>query len=205
MKTKISVCLLFVSVLILSSCDPKVIDPHLENEAKMKVKIINPKDSIKLGDSVLIMFEVPDSIILNGVSTFLSSKEICSVSCAYNLIDSVNEVGYISYPSSAITYTNPGNYNNYGSLTLAKVSNRLLSSFYVIPKSKGVYFLECRSAGSLDANNGMVQTKLVYDFEVSDKHLDLLRKAAGSKAAKLEPWIQNCENTGKGLYAFAVK
>jgi hypothetical protein len=189
---------------IICSCE-QTISPFADSRAKMKAKVLNPKDTVSIGDSVIVLFNVLDTVLVNDSLTALYSKEQCTVSCAYNKVDSNQSIGYIDWTTDGTVYTNPGKLGQNGDVYFAKVGNKLYTRYAFIPKAKGVYFLECRFNGALEANNGNIKTLLVYDFDVPDKHLDLLRKAAGSKAAKLEPWIQNCENTGKGLYVFAVK
>lgn len=190
--------------IISFSCE-QILSPYAESSIKTTFKIINPKDSINIGDSVIINFEIPDSILLDGVKTYLYSKENCTVSCAYNKMDSTTSFGYIDWTKDCIIQTSPGKLGNNSEVEFAKIGNKLYTKYAFIAIAKGVFFLECRFTGALTANNGSIKTKLVYDFDIPDKHLDLMRKAAGSKAALLEPWIQNYNSLGKGLYVFAVK
>ncbi len=189
---------------IVCSCE-QTISPFADSQAKMKVKVLNPKDTVSIGDSVIVLFDVPDTVLVNDSLTALYSKEQCTVNCHYNKVDSSQSSFFISWTTDGTVYTSPGKLGQNGDVDFAKIGNKLYTRYAFIPKAKGVYFLECWANGALKANNGNIKTLLVYDFDVPDKHLGLLRKAAGSKSAILEPWIQNYENLGKGLYAFAVK
>lgn len=104
-------------------------------------------------------------------------------------------------------YANPGIINANRVLRLTKVGNRLIANYYVVPLRKGVFYLFSDGLGGYfegNSTSGKIKCRIVFDFDVADKHLNLLRTAIGQNNS-INPMLQQMAGRGQGLYAFAVK
>ena len=208
MKKYLIFLILCIPFLESFQCGKGVNDFNLGGAFQIKAKVVNQNESINLGDSLQFVFEIPDTILLNGISTILIDKVGADVGEEVRFVDSTKPSG-VDYPipyNLVKIYVNPGTLiNNYVRLT--KIGSRLYANYYLIPKKKGVYMIYCGSIGGYfqgSSKDGKINGRVVFDFDVVDKHHYLIKKAMGS-AADYGPMISDHESRGQGFYAFEVK
>lgn len=211
---------LFTSLnALLVSCDPRGIDDlYLGGSFQVKAKVLNAQDSLTLGDSLKVIFEIPDTINLqssivynaagSGTQIILTDKTNCEMGEAVRIADST-VTGGVNTPLAfnwCRLYANPGHFVNNG-IRLVKNGNRFFAVYYLIPSRKGVFYLASSGIGGYFEGNstaGKIKCRIVFDFDVTDKHYNLLRTAIG-QTNNIDPMIQEMALHGQGLYAFAVK
>ena len=198
---------LFV-IFLCESCDPRSgKNVYLSGNFIFPVDVVNPKDTINLGDSVCFIFQIPDTINLNGnnkIIPFYGNNDGASFPVAYNEIDTSFNAGYRPFSPNLERYGDPGS-NIIGGVHLKVVSpSKLFTKYYLIPKRKGVYFLELQQAGYMDANNGGLKTRVLYTLNVPNKNHHLLLSSTLPRH-NMAATIQGRANLGLEIYAFAVK
>ena len=201
------------------SCDPRGTDEMYRGGAfQIKAKVLNPQDSLYLGDSLKVVFEIPDTILLKGFpydinitgeQILLTEKSYCELGEEVRIADS-NVTGGINLPLAynwCKLYANPGTISGNNVLRLTKIGSKLMATYYLIPTRKGIFYIASGGLGGyFDGNStsGKIKCRIVFDFDVSDKHHNLLRSAVGQNN-NIEPMLQQMSSRGQGLYAFAVK
>ena len=198
----------FLSIL-LASCDPRGVDDmYLQGTFQIKAKIFNPQDSLNLGDSLKVVFEIPDTILLNNVTTILTEKTFCEMGEGLAIADSTRPGGFTNpiFNNTCKIYANPGTINSNNVFRLSKIGNKLLGTYYMIPTKKGIFFFSSQTPGYFDGNStsGKVKCRIVFDFDVPNKHHNLLQPAIGVNN-NLIPMINSMAANGQGLYVFAVR
>jgi hypothetical protein len=208
-----------LTILVSSffSCTPRGLDDlSLGGTFQIKAKILNPQDSLNLGDSLKVVFEIPDTIFLQnnipynisstGTQTILTDKISCEMGEGLAMADSTHAGGTSTAYYSTISFTNPGTYINNG-VRLSKIGNKLLATYYLKPTKKGVFYIASISTGGYFEGNstmGKIKCRIVFDFDVPNKHHNLLQPAIGVNN-NLTPMINEMASHGQGLYVFAVK
>lgn len=204
--------------ILLSSCDPNSTDDMYRSGAfQIKARVINSQDSLNLGDSLKVVFEIPDTIHLKGFpydinasaeQIIFTDKTFCQPGEGLGIADSTKPGGTtnpLAYNWCAV-YANPGNLLR-SHIELVRIGNRLTGTYYVIPSRKGVFYIASISTGGYFEGNsttGKVKCRIVFDFDVPDKHHNLLQPAIGVNN-NLTPMINSMTANGQGLYVFAVK
>ncbi|MGH7885097.1 MAG: hypothetical protein ACRENO_05310 [Thermodesulfobacteriota bacterium] len=159
-----------------------------------------------MGDSVCFIFQIPDTINLNGnnkIKLFYGNNDGATFPVANNEIDTTFNAGYRPFSPNLKQYAEPGNIQ--GGINLKVVnSNKLYTKYYLIPQKKGVYFLDLPQAGYVDANNGGLKARAAYTFNVSNKNHNLLISSTLPRH-NMVATIQARLNQGFDIYAFAVK
>ena len=194
---------------MLVSCDPPK-DLGQQGSFIFPVSVINPRDTINLGDSVCFIFEIPDTINLinsNGTTKikpfFYEGNDGASFPTQKLEVDTTFNGG--ANPASIYIkdYTTPGFFQ--GGVHLKVVSpSKLYTKYYLIPQRKGVFFLELAQAGYVTANNGGLNARAVYTLNVPDRHHNLLISSTLPRH-NMAAYIQGRQNLGLEIYAFAVK
>ncbi|MGH7885095.1 MAG: hypothetical protein ACRENO_05300 [Thermodesulfobacteriota bacterium] len=197
-----------ITSLFLGSCDPRSSkDLYQQGFFTFSVKVLNPRDTINLGDSVCFIFEIPDTVTINGnkVRPFYGSNDGVTISLEDSKMDTTLGGESRGFTPDCDTYATPG--NTQGGLNLGKISNnKLYSKFYMIPKKKGVYFLSNPQAGYFSINNEGIKGRLLYTLDVIDKHHSLLiNTARPQNRTSFAAFIQAQEGMGQPIYGFAVK
>ena len=169
---------LILVITLCDSCDPRSgKNVYLSGNFIFPVDVVNPRDTINLGDSVCFIFQIPDTINLNGnnkVIPYYGNNDGASFPVAYNEIDTTFNAGYRPFSLNLERYGDPGS-NIIGGVHLKVVSpSKLFTKYYLIPKKKGVYFLDLPQAGYVDANNGGLKARAAYTFNVANKNHHLL-------------------------------
>jgi hypothetical protein len=188
--------------VITLSCDPPL-NSLSAGTFSIKAKVSNPNDTIHLGDSIYFDFEIPDTINLGGSAVALTSKDGCDLTTTLSQADSTLTGGLRMSTNGVKLYGNPGIISN-GGIRFYQSGGRCWGRLYLIPQSPGVYILFCQAPGYFTGNSDELEARVVYDFDVADKHHNLLKKAAGQQN-NIDVWIQSEESKGQGVYAFAVK
>lgn len=204
--------------ILFCSCETLTNENNLGGTFQIKAIVLNPQDSLNLGDSLKVVFEIPDTIKLQGgiynvgdssTEIVLTDKISCSPYEKIEIADSTTSGGLdlATYNNSCKTYANPGYFINDG-LNLVKSNNRLYSIYYLIPQKKGVFMLSnwTPMGGYFSgmSSKGMLNCRVVFDFDVADKHHYLLQPAIGVNN-DLTTMINEKESHGEGVYVFAVK
>lgn len=207
-KTILSAALLFL-VICFSACTPRDAESlFLGGTFQIKAKILNQQDSLNLGDSLKVVFEIPDTILLNNASTVLTDKISCEMGEGIAIADSTRPGGFTNpvFNNTCKIYANPGTINSNNVFRLSKIGNKLLGTYYMTPTKKGVFFFSSQTPGYFDGNSttGKIRCRIVFDFDVVNKHHNLLQPAIGVNN-NLTPMINSMAANGQGLYVFAVK
>lgn len=201
---------LIISLFVISlceSCDPRSgNDLYLSGSFSFPVDVVNPRDTINLGDSVCFIFQIPDTINLNGnnkIKPFYDNNDGGTFPTQKLEIDTTFNGG--ANPASIYIkhYAEPGFVQ--GGVNLKVVSpNKLYTKYYLIPQRKGVFLLELAQAGYVDANNGGLKARAVYTLNVPNKNHHLLISSTLPRH-NMAAYIQSRQNLGLEIYAFAVK
>ena len=197
--------ILLTAFCMLVSCDPPR-DLGQQGSFIFPVSVVNPRDTINLGDSVCFIFEIPDTINLNGnnkIKPFYGSSDGASFPVADNEIDTNFNAGYRPFSPNLKEYSEPGFIQ--GGVHLKVINaNKLYTRYYLIPQKKGVYFLDLPQAGYVTANNGSLKARAAYTFNVPNKNHHLLISSTLPRH-NMQATINARTNQGLEIYAFAVK
>jgi hypothetical protein len=191
------------TILLLVACDPPIVN---QGAFIFPVTVVNPRDSINLGDSVCFIFEIPDTINLNGnkkIRPFYGNNDGASFPTQKKEVDTTFNGG--ANPSSIYIkdYAEPGFIQ--GGINLKVISsNKLYTKYYLIPQRKGVYLLELAQPGYFTANDGSFNARAVYTLNVPDKNHHLLISSTLPRH-NMAAYIQGRQDLGLEIYAFAVK
>lgn len=206
--------------ILLTSCDPRGIDEMYRGGTfQIKAKVLNQQDSLNLGDSLKVLFEIPDTIFLQdripynisgvGSQIVLTDKSYCEMGEEVRIADST-VTGGVNVPlllNWCRVFANPGTISGNNVLRLNKVGNKLLATYYCIPTKKGVFYIASGGVGGYfegNSTSGKIKCRIVFDFDVVNKHHNLLQPAIGVNN-NLMPMINEKSSHGQGLYVFAVK
>lgn len=202
----LNLTILSLSSIVFWSCDPPN-DLGQTGNFIFPVTVINPRDTINLGDSVCFIFEIPDTINLNGTTkikpTYTTGKDGGIFSIQKFEVDTNFNGGGNPISAFLKDYAEPGFIQ--GGLNLKVVNtNKLYSKYYLIPQRRGVFYLELAQAGYVDANNGGLKARAVYTLNVPDRHHNLLISSTLPRHG-MAAYIQGRQSLGLEIYAFAVK
>ena len=195
-------------ICILISCSTGSRDNFRSGTFQIKATVLTPQDSLTLGDTLKLVFEIPDTISLNGSQTILITKRTCNLNESIYITDSPVPGG-INFPLAhgwCTLSANPGYFINNG-VNFSKTGNRLYTNYYIIPQRRGVFFIFSDGIGGYfhgSSSLNTIQATVTFDFNVSNMHYDILRKAIGCNN-NIDPFIQSHISRGQGVYAFAVK
>lgn len=216
----LSTFFILLTSILLNSCDPRGNDDmFLGGIFQIKVKVLNQQDSLNLGDTLKVIFEIPDTISLqsgipystsgSGSQLILTDKISCSPYEVTQVADSTTPGGLTNavFNNSCQLFSNPG-YLVRNTLNLAKVGNRLIANYYILPTRKGIFaLLNADGTGGYfegSSTSGKIKSRIVFDFDVANKHHNLLQPAIGVNN-NLTPMITEMASHGQGVYVFAVK
>lgn len=204
--------ILLFGLIAFNSCTPRDAESlFLGGTFQIKAKILNPQDSLNLGDSLKVVFEIPDTILLNSATTVLTDKISCEMGESIRVADSTVSGGLTNplFNNTCKIYANPGTINSNNVLRLSKVGNKLIANYYMTPLRKGIFCIGSSIVGTGgyfegNSTSGKIRCRIVFDFDVPNKHHYLLQPAIGVNN-NLTPMIQEMASHGQGLYVFAVK
>jgi hypothetical protein len=196
-----------VITTLLGSCDPRSSkDLYQEGTFSFPVTIVNPRDTINLGDSVCFVFDIPDTISINGIKYNPNYGANDGVSITLNDCKMDTTLGgeWRAFSPDCDTYASVGNIIS--DFNLGIVNNRVKGRFYMIPKKKGVYFLWNQQAGYFSINNQSLKGRVLITFSVPDKHHNLLLNTVRPQnRLSFQAFLQDSEDKKLPIYGFAVK
>lgn len=194
----------FLSLLLLAACDPPG-DLYDAGTVAIIARVINPRPVIHLGDSVAFYFEVPDSVVLDGtrIAVSVGNKDGATIGFNANKINPSAVAGFQFNPLSCQTYVNPGSLTANGAVILANRSGKLTAKYYMIPKQKGIYFLDQLGLGYLDLNDHNLMLRFSIDFGKVDRSHQMLIDSAGA-ANRFDMYLRGRVSNGYEVYGFRV-
>jgi len=195
---------LVATLLVITCCDPP---PGLYDTgtAVITARVINPRLTIHLGDSVAFYFAIPDSITLNGtrIAAPVATKDGATIGFNANKIDSATPSGFKFNPASCQAYANPGSLTANGTLKFTNRNGKLVARYYMIPKQKGIYFFDQAELGYMDLNDRKLMLRFSIDFGKVDRSHQLLIDSAGV-ASRFSSYLNGRVNQGYEVYGFRV-
>jgi hypothetical protein len=194
----------FAALLLLCSCNPGA-GLYDGGTIAITARVLNPRPIIHLGDSVAFYFAVPDSITLNGtrIAVSVGNKDGATIGFFTNKIDSSTPTGVKYNSLSCQTYANPGSLTTNGILNFTNRNGKLFGRFYMIPKQKGIYFLDQVELGYVDLNDRKLMLRFSIDFGKVDRNHQLLIDSAGT-ASRFNQFLQSRASQGYEVYGFRV-
>ena len=194
----------FASLLLLAACDPP---PGLYDAGTVAItaRVINPRPIIHLGDSVAFYFEVPDSVTLNNTRIAVSagSKDGATIGFNANKINPSAIAGFQFNSPNCQIYANPGSLTANNTLFFTNRNGKLLAKYYLIPKQKGIYFLDQRSLGYADLNNRNLLVNFSINFGNVNRSHQMLIDSAGA-ANRFDLYLKGHTDAGFEIYGFRV-
>lgn len=195
--------LLFLFIVItFYSCDPPS-DVFNTEFVKLNATIESSTENISLGDTLKIKLKIPDTIITNSSTQIVQSLQRGQFGMTLNYLDTAARAGIGIRPPNI--WTTKGNMEG----NLSYVVNTTTKPYEVIiackPQQKGLYLIEIISqAGQFKINNNY-EARLIVNFNVPNKHLNILSIAAPYFGGQpfYDAAIQK-DNDGFGNYYFRV-
>lgn len=194
---------LYILAFLFVACDPPI--AVYQGDFTFPVKVVNPRDTINLGDSVCFIFEIPDTINVSGrkIRPYYGSKDGASFPISNDEIDTLSGGGFRPFSINLKEYATPG--TTQGGVILAPVSNyKCYTKYYLIPQKKGVYFLDLPQGGYFSSNDQSFKARALYTLDVPDKHHNLLISSTRPQDG-MAGFLQGRASLGLEVYAFAVK
>ena len=203
----------FVIFIIAISCDPpkSLYSANNADIVQLTAKVLNPKDTFALGDTIKFYFEVPDSISFNGILTKvgIANGDICFINQYVYKVDS----SYYSSVSRAhsdkcLELGSIGYIDNHsGNLYFGNDNGIFKTFYYLVPKIKGPYYLEEGRNSFMICGNNLIRSSLHFDFGNVNRHFEYITENV--KPEQKNNVMQFLSDKGQGknyeLYAFYVK
>lgn len=198
------ITVLLIIIISLGSCDPREPFGAYEGITTVKATIVNPRDSIGINDTVRLQFEVPDTIVYNGQKVAVTVTNNDGADCGVHLrkID-LSHAGSIGTPTGSITQATIGYLNPSENIFFQKAGNKLKAEYIFIPKTKGVFFLEQQTLGSLAVNNKQYLLSFDWNYGAINRNYQMLIDSAGP-ASNFNLFLQGHINDGYEIYGFKV-
>jgi hypothetical protein len=189
--------------LFFTACDSDNKDIFNTEVVKLKASISNISETILLGDTLRIALKLPDTVTSNTGVYLVQSLRRGNFPMYINKVDTINKrADLVQMPAY---WTEKGAIEGNFSFVL----NTNVKPYEVIinlkPASKGLYYLEVISQpGNLKINNNY-DARLIVDFDVADKHYNLLRLISPYFGGQVfyDAFIKR-ESDGYGNYFFRV-
>jgi hypothetical protein len=194
----------FAALLLLCSCNPGA-GLYDGGTIAITARVLNPRPIIHLGDSVAFYFEIPDSVTLNGTQVAVSAgnKDGASIGFNANKIKSSSASGFQFNSPSCQIYANPGSLTSNNTLNFTNRNGKLLAKYYLIPKQKGIYFLDQTQLGYADLNNRNLLLNFSIDFGKVDRSHQMLIDSAGT-TSRFDLYLKGRTDGGLEVYGFRV-
>ena len=202
--------LIVTLILILCECDPPR-DIGGTYHFNVKGTINNTSEKINLGDTIKFEVVLPSSITASNLDGQTRTETVSSLQIAffgYHIfrIDTINHTvyTYVGDSTKVNYFLNPGYEINHcqpcygGYANLERTSKPYKSILHLIPRVKGIFYLEIElQEGNFKINNGF-QGLFSVSIDVPDKHIGLVDNyIPGFAAAILQSGMQ--------VYCFEVK
>jgi hypothetical protein len=202
--------LIIISILslFLGSCDPRNRDLPAPFEGRINItaRIINPRDSIGINDTVRIQFESLDTILYNGnkVKVSYNNNDLAYTNIILHRIDNAyagsqgpatgsiifTQVGMLDASKHVVTFQNNG--------------TSIKGEYDIIPKVAGVYFFDQILPGYLSANSSQYKLDTYWNYGNINRNHQMLIDSAGVNSG-MASFLQSRINSGLEVYGFKVK
>jgi len=170
----------------------------MEN-VKLSAAINNSNQIIPLGDTLKITLLLPDTLVSNTSSLFVQSLQKAQFYMYINKIDTTTtgRATLINQPAYWVTKGSISSTNSFD-FEFNKDLKPYGVNINFKPSEKGIYYLEVVSqAGQLKINNSY-EARLIVNFNVPDKHIQLASQFLGSA------WANEAMIREFGVYVFRV-
>jgi hypothetical protein len=197
--------LFYLPVLLVLTCRNPGAGLYDRGTIAITARVLNPRPIIHLGDSVAFYFEVPDSVTLNGTRIAVSAgnKDGATIGFNANKIKPSSASGFQFNPPSCQIYANPGSLTANNTLFFTNYNGKLLAKYYLIPKQRGIYFLDQTQLGYADLNNRNLLLTFSINFGNVDRSHQLLIDSA-SAASRFDLYLKGRTDGGLEVYGFRV-
>jgi len=200
--------IILLASLLLWSCDPRSRDLPAQFEGRINItaKIINPRDSIGINDTIKIQFESLDTLLYNGSKVHVSygSNDLTYTSILLRRIDK-SFAGAQGPASGSIIFAPVGSLAaNKAVLTFQNNGNSMKGEYDIIPKVPGVYFFDQILPGFLSANSGQYKLDTYWNYGNVNRNHQMLIDSAGINSG-MALFLQDRVNNGLEVYDFKVK
>ncbi len=191
-------------LFLLGSCDPPKNRYSAQGVTTIKATIVNPRDSIGINDTIRVQLEATDSLLFNGSIVHVTYGNNDGANC--NLI--IRKIDR-SYPGSigpatgSITFATIGYLNPEKSIFFQNNGNNLKAEYLFIPKSKGVFFIDQQTLGSLGANNGQFLLDFDWNYGNINRNHQMLIDSAGP-GSNFSLFLQDRLNNAFEVYGFKI-
>jgi hypothetical protein len=200
--------ILLAGTIYLTSCLP--VRNQYQGDLILNATVLNPRDTINLGDTVTIYFEVPDSadVFNNGnkIKIFSTHNDGGNIYNSVNKVDSFQTAGgFDGYTQDCKQVaTAPGSISSSNGLYVGCANNKSYTYYSIIPLQRGVYFFWDKEPGHFDVNNGQYHLNSTFSFGNIDRHFNLLIDNT-PPVDSMNLFLSDKGQNGHELYAFYVK
>jgi hypothetical protein len=200
--------IILIVSLFVGSCDPtnRDLPTGFQGTINITAKVINPRDSIGINDTVRVSFESLDTILYNGnkVSVNYSNNDLAYTDIKFYKIDRAYH-GAQGQPTGSIIFSTIGSLAaNKAVLTFQNNGTSMKGEYDFIPKIPGVYFFDQILPGFLSANGGQYKLDTYWNYGNINRNHQMLIDSAGA-SSNFTLFLQDRINNGFEVYGFKVK
>ena len=188
----------FIVLVSFCSCDPDNKDIFNLENVKLNATFNNTASSIRLGDTLKISLQIPDTLISNTTKINVVNLQKGQFYARFSKVDTINNRAIFIKPP--IYWTTDGTINQMNSFSF-EFSNRIKPYSLKInfkPVEKGIYHVEVASQPGDLAVNNKYEARLVIDFDVPDRHINLAAPFYG------QAWANESMTRQPGTFVFRV-
>lgn len=193
-------------ISVLGACDPPR-DVYDTGTIRINARVINPKPTIQLGDSVVFYFEIPDTVDLNGKNIKVSAgaRDGATIGLTPYKIISSHPGGSTNDPNlrTINIYANPGTLTINETLVFDNQRGKLSARLFMIPQQRGVYYLLQSEHGFADLNNQSLKLRFIFNYGSINRNHQLLIDSAGT-GSNFSLYLQDKINRNLEMYGFQV-
>lgn len=196
---------LLLVTIIFVGCEPP--RPFYTNFVKLNAVISDTAASIPLGDTLKVIFIIPDSVKVtssNGTSQNTGVSTLQEGFYTYSFMQ-VDTITHSSHRLSGIHTVISKGYGSDGVIYVTNTAKPFVSILSLIPPAKGIYYLQItQQPGSLKINNS-VEAGLAVNFAVSNKHwFENAVYFNGPNQPDFITSVTQADAAGYGFYCFRV-
>ena len=188
-------------LFVFTKCEPssQFLNPE---SVKIKGTLNNVNDTLKLGDTLKYTIVLPQSLITsNSQNININSLQYAFYYQHINLVDTINKTANLATTFQLERFVMPG-FTSGTTVYLTTNMSPFFATLHLIPKIKGLFFIEIISQPGRIKVNNEYETNLFVNFDVSNKHHNMLINVFGPAYQTV---LDNLESQGFGRYAFYVK
>lgn len=199
--------IIIVLSIIFFSCDP----PAGQTESdfvKLNATLNNAAENIQLGDTLKFKLTLPDNLVTSTRTVTVNSLQEGWYLFDFYLLDTVLKRGVRVSGNSV--YISDGHLSaNGASVYLSNANKPYTATLNLIPPTKGIYTLSIvPQPGTLRINNSNVPIGLKVNFDVTDKHWNMLAyyysTYFNTSSGDFLTSVQQNNTDGYGVYGFRV-